>query len=289
MKKLLKLFNIGIFLFLGGVVNAETDLLGLANLAEGNSPSYGEGVVVGMFEDSGAKYITSAPQKSGKLKFPINLSGDFEIEFRIYKDSSRKFELYLNADERHIKITTGKWDFSYDFGTDSQNADSDQSKAFTENRTNKFKLSVSNNVAKMYVNDVYSRKVTLTPNLTYTQLLVHGIESGDVLHSLVVGGNVSTPSGNTGGDFDSGKQAGIQQCVSDPASCGITVTATCDGTTPTTSGAHASYNPANGEVHIPFIDVPGPFGDQQVYEVFLIQQPSTFSFDLDLNRLNLRQ
>jgi hypothetical protein len=71
-------------------------------------------------------------------------------------------------------------------------------------------------------------------------------------------------------DFEEGKQAGIQQCVSDPVSCGITVTSTCDDPTPATDGgAHASYNPANGEVHIPFIDVPGPFGTSKCTKYIL--------------------
>ena len=43
-----------------------------------------------------------------------------------------------------------------------------------------------------------------------------------------------------------------------------------------------------GEVYIPFIDVPGPFGDTQVYEVYLIQQPLSFAFDLDMNRVTLK-
>jgi hypothetical protein len=174
--------------------------------------------------------------------------------------------------------------------------------------------------------------------------VIAGIKEADRLFEVTLKGGTGGTTPVTGGDFDSGKQAGIQQCVNDPASCGITVTAggdfdsgkqagiqeckdnpssyglqraggvcqtACVGTVdfeagkkngieqcvgnPTScgitaaGGAHANYNPANGEVHIPFIDVPGPFGDQQVYEVFLIQQPSTFSFDLDLNRLNLRQ
>jgi len=86
-------------------------------------------------------------------------------------------------------------------------------------------------------------------------------------------------------DFESGKQAGIQQCVSNPTSCGINVTAEngCNN-----NSAHAAYNSSTGEVYIPFIDVPGAFGVIQTYEVYLIQQPLTFTFDLDNNRIKLK-
>jgi hypothetical protein len=135
-------------------------------------------------------------------------------------------------------------------------------------------------VAKLYVNDVFSQKVTLTPDLTYTLLLIGGVERADAMYELRInGGTTGTTPPSNGGDFDSGKQAGIQQCVSDPASCGISVTGgTCTGT-------HATYNPSAGEVHIPLIDVPGPFGGTQTYEVYLIQQPLAFTFDLDLERI----
>lgn len=110
-----------------------------------------------------------------------------------------------------------------------------------------------------------------------------------------------TPS--NGGDFEAGKQAGIQQCVNNPDSCGIpnqfetgkqagigqcqADPATC-GINTMTMGVHATYSPVAGEVHIPLIDVPGPFGGTQIYEIYLIQQPSTFNFSLDTNRIILK-
>jgi hypothetical protein len=287
MKKLLRLFNIGIFLSLSGVVNAETDLLNLGAYSEGDSPSYGENVVVEQDEKTAVKWITQGPADSaGKLNFPVNLSGEFEVLFEVKDSWMSDIELFLTADEYRIKVDV---DAAHLYAGDEY-AGGDQSKAITSSK-NAWKLSVSNNIVKLYINNVFSQKVTLKPDLTYTQLLVQGMDDDEQVYALNINGSGGStqPPVSDGGNFEEGKQTGIQQCVSDPASCGISVTATCDGTTPTTSGAHASYNPANGEVHIPFIDVPGPFGDQQVYEVYLIQQPSTFSFDLDLNRLNLRQ
>jgi len=86
-----------------------------------------------------------------------------------------------------------------------------------------------------------------------------------------------------GGDYDAGYQAGIEQaqqeCQNDPASCGID-SASCK---------HSTYEPSKGEVHIPFIDVPGAFGTTQTFDIYLMQQPSTLTFDLDLQRIILKQ
>jgi hypothetical protein len=35
------------------------------------------------------------------------------------------------------------------------------------------------------------------------------------------------------------------------------------------------------------VDVPGEFGVMKAYEVYLVQQPSTFTFNLDMNRLKV--
>ncbi len=282
MKKLLKLFNVLILLSLSSVVNAETDLLNLSAYSEGDELPYGEKITVGVVEKTGEKYITATPSSSGTMKFPVNLAGDFEVAFTVYEYlcCTKYFNLFLTSDEHQIKV-------SFDgsggvrLSADSESG-SDQSKAFKQGSRNSYRLSVSNNVAKLYVNDVFSQKVTLTPDLTYTLLLIGGVEREDAMYELRInGGTTGTTPPSNGGDFESGKQAGIQQCVADPSSCGITVTGG-------TGGAHATYNPASGEVYIPLIDVPGPFGGIQTYEVYLIQQPLTFTFDLDTNRISPR-
>jgi hypothetical protein len=75
--------------------------------------------------------------------------------------------------------------------------------------------------------------------------------------------------------------------VANPSACGITVT-TCSSSGSAASGEHASYNPSTGELHIPWIDVPGAFGGMQTYEVYLKQQPLKFTFDLDMGRVVLK-
>ena len=112
-----------------------------------------------------------------------------------------------------------------------------------------------------------------------------------------------------------GVQEGINKCKTNPVSCGIVVsndqcktnpsscglftqdqlnaekeTAKQNGiefckNDPNCKGIHATYNPLNGEVHIPFIDVPNGIGFTQTFDVYLMQRNGSFTFDLDLNRI----
>ena len=265
-----------VFLFARNGI-AETDLLNLSAYEEGDSPPYGENVVVGQSEQTGVKWITGIRTDinvSGQLKFSVNLSGDFEVFF----EEDYWIELLLIADEYKIQING---DALY---AGNEYAGKDQSNLQLIGSKRAWKLSVKNNIAKLYVNDVFSQKINLKPDLTYTQLIIRGIGNYEKIYALKISGSSgSTQPSNNSSDFESGLQAGIQQCLSNPASCGIALN--CDGSS---DGVYANYNPANGEVYIPFIKVPGSFGDPQVYEIYLIQQPSTFTFDLDWNRLNLR-
>lgn len=88
------------------------------------------------------------------------------------------------------------------------------------------------------------------------------------------------------GDYIAGKQDGIAQCKTNPAAYGIIVT---DGSGCGADATHAVYNPQTGEVYIPFIDAPGALGiGTQVYEVYLLQRANSFMFDLDLTRVKPR-
>jgi hypothetical protein len=208
-----------IFLFLAFVVNGETNLLNLRAYSEGSSPLYGENIVVEQDEKTGVKWITQGKQSNteGKLKFPVNLTGEFEVVIEL---SGRFEKLFLTADEYKVKI---------DFGNrrlyaDNESAGSDQSSSWIGSK-NAWKLSVSNNIAKLYLNDVFSQKMTLKPDLTYTQLLIQNLSNHSKLYAIMISGSngSSQPPVSGNSDFESGKQAGIQQCVSDPASCGIKV------------------------------------------------------------------
>jgi len=78
-------------------------------------------------------------------------------------------------------------------------------------------------------------------------------------------------SGFTQAQIEAAIQTGIRTCKYDPVFCGIT----------------ATYNPSNGEVHIPFIGVPNGIGFTQTFDVYLLQRNGSFTFDLDLSRVAL--
>jgi hypothetical protein len=79
-------------------------------------------------------------------------------------------------------------------------------------------------------------------------------------------------------NYDKGVQAGRQQCIDDPASCGIH-----------TAWPEASYEPENGKLYIPAVKAPDTSGNITIYEVILNQRAPSFVFDLDLNSVKAHQ
>jgi hypothetical protein len=256
------LFLVG--LFFGPVANADTDLLNLSAHSEGVALPYGENVVVAQDEHSGVKWVAGNGGQ-GRLKFPVNLSGDFELFIKVYVynhyTNNEVKTVFLTSDEYQIKLSFQKHEnVKLEVGKDRA---SDESKAWKKGTTNTLKLSVKGNVAKLYVNDVFSQKLTLKPDLIYTLLLFNGLINKDHLYELKIGGSVgATPTP-----------------ISSGGEC---------GTTTSGDAPHANYDPSKGELHVPFVDVPGAFGGVQTYEIYLIQKPMGFTFDLDMNRVKPR-
>jgi len=90
------------------------------------------------------------------------------------------------------------------------------------------------------------------------------------------GGEVPPPPGQcTKAEIDAAYEQGRQACIANPSSCGID----------SADGAHAIFEPSTGELHIPFVEVPGAFGTTQTFDVYLMQKPLTFTFDLDMDRI----
>jgi len=73
-------------------------------------------------------------------------------------------------------------------------------------------------------------------------------------------------------------QVGRQQCIDDPASCGIS-----NDDCP----QEPSYDATTGKLHIPCLKVPNASGAITTYEVNFSQRIPSFVFDLDLNSLKL--
>jgi len=90
------------------------------------------------------------------------------------------------------------------------------------------------------------------------------------------GGEVPPPPGQCSkAEIDAAYEKGRQACIANPSSCGID----------SADGAHATFEPSTGELHVPFVDVPGAFGTTQTFDIYLMQKPLTFTFDLDMDRI----
>lgn len=174
----------------GQVAQAETDLLNLSAYQESATPTYAENVLVAQDEKTGVRYLTAGKEEDndGYLKFPVNLSGDFDVVVKVNPYISEAF--FLTADEYRIKVSF------YNFGMvkledNNDSATADESQAWKSSKTNTLKLSVVGNIAKLYINDLFSQKLILKSDLTYTQLLYQGLSQNSQLHQVTLGGPIS--------------------------------------------------------------------------------------------------
>jgi len=84
----------------------------------------------------------------------------------------------------------------------------------------------------------------------------------------------------TQADMDTAKaeeyESGRQSCITDPLSCGISV-----------SGASATFSPTDNLLRIPSIEVPGPFGQVLFYsgDMALIPSEAPFGFHFEIQKL----
>ncbi|NJO16449.1 MAG: hypothetical protein HC877_12110 [Thioploca sp.] len=115
--------------------------------------------------------------------------------------------------------------------------------------------------------DTFPDSITLNTSEPYTELVIAGIKEIDRLLAISLQGAGTM-------EFEAGRQT----CITHPASCGIIFSR---------ENTPAVYNPMTGEVHIPIVNVLDAFGNSQSsYEVYLLQQPGLFTFDVDMSRLN---
>ncbi|MDM8564635.1 hypothetical protein QUF74_03185 [Candidatus Halobeggiatoa sp. HSG11] len=189
---------------------------------------------------------------------------------------------------------------------------------------NEIKLVISGRVAKLYdKDDEFLNKITLSnPNVNYTQLDIDfRTQTGEQLYKLTTKSSKGTEPLS---EFDRGKQEGIQQCVDDPESCGITVSSDDTSTdkfdegkkegkqegiqkcvddpescgitvnqdttleNSSTDGCSMANYYTDGILQIPCVGVPDAFGGITVYSVKMHQQPDSFTFDLDMESVKPR-
>jgi hypothetical protein len=241
-------------LFWGTMAIAQTDLLKLDSYKEGDIPSYGENIVVKQDEKTSIKWISQGVDTIGSatIKFPMNLSGDFELFIQIY--SAGNEVMLLSSDEYRIKL-----DWYYDYGrldylaAGKDRVSLDQGDA-SKNGINKIRFSVVNNVAKVYMNDVFDGKITLKPDLVYTQLIIQDIKEKTQIYALTSSGSPTTDNTQNSS---------------------------------TSNDCMATYS-LNGQMHIPCVTVPNPFGGTSVYDITMQKQSNGFVFNLDMNSIKPR-
>lgn len=243
------------------------------------------------------KYVSAVPGRLGQIEFAVNLTDNFDIEVNV--DWREDFDQHMialfkadNKSESSLFVRfTYYWANQIEFNYSGRHNSSGNLGWQNGNAINNVELSATGGVASLNINRTpfkdddgkESDTVALNSSQPYVKLVIGGIREDERLFEVKIKGGTETGTiPSSGGNFDSGKQAGIQQCKTDPASCGISMTGSGTG------GVHANFNPSTGELYIPLVDVPGAFGGVQTYEVYLKQQPLKFSFDLDMNRLTLK-
>jgi len=244
--------NIGFLipLFWGTIAIAQTDLLKLGSYKEGDIPSYGENIVVKQDEKTGIKWISRGVDTigSGTIKFPMNLSGDFELFIQI--SSAGGEVMLLTSDEYRIKLD---WYSVYGklyYLAAGKNKVSLNQGGGAKSGVNKIRFSVVNNVAKVYMNDVFDGKITLKPDLGYTQLIIQAITARTQIYALTSSGS-PTQANSTSGD-----------CM-------------------------ATYS-SNGKLHIPCVTAPNKSGGTSVYDITMQKQSGGFVFNVDMSSVKPR-
>jgi hypothetical protein len=112
-----------------------------------------------------------------------------------------------------------------------------------------------------------------------------GLPHLDVLEPFICewGGDVSVAT-YTQADMDTAKaeeyESGRQSCITDPLSCGISV-----------SSVAATFSPKDNLLRIPSIEVPGPFGQVLFYSGDMLLTPSDtpFGFHFEIQALEQTQ
>jgi len=168
------------WLLLFNAVNA-AELLNLVSRAEGDK-TLGENVIVSKVEQTGAKYVTGY-NGLGRLQYPINLSTDFEVSFKLYAYDGT-LQTILASDESFIQLDIQAFSTaginSYLKGTSVSTVSADDS-GWATGAINAVKLTVKDGIVKLYFNDAFAGKYTLPKaNLTYTKLTFQGISATDM-------------------------------------------------------------------------------------------------------------
>jgi hypothetical protein len=165
----------------------------LSSYQNGGVP--GENLVVKESE-YGQKYVScTSPDRLGILEHSVNLSGEFEVVINAdFKEGNWSKKILLTAGDSELdQLTVSFPAYSINFG------DNSSSNNWIEySSINTLRLSVKDGVAKLYINDYFRGKLTLSnPDTIYTKLLINGITNNDRLFEVKgrnITGTVTQPS-----------------------------------------------------------------------------------------------
>ncbi len=216
------------------------------------------------------KYVTAIEGRTGRLEIPVSASNNFEISFNVRgKDCSvsHTYTLYM-SDGNSLSLNVGGC-YTGVRGTGIIGGGNIN----WLDGINDFRIIVKDGKLEISTNDDIDGETELSGTLN--RIVISKINTGEedifeIRTRGIQGGSCPV----VGGDYEAGRQA----CISNPASCDITVS----GNDTTISGdCMANYFPA-GQLHVPCVSVPDAFGGTTVYDIKLNQQTGSFTFDLDM-------
>ena len=156
-------------------VVSESDFLNLPAYNEGDT--LGENLIVGVDEVSQTKWISGHTGDGSLTVEPVALSDEFEIAVRTVPESATDTHIFLVSGEDKIELK-----FNCCGAHLNNTAGGGSWRSFD---VNVMRLYVNGTVAKLYVNDVFYQKVTLTKaDLTYTQITISDLAKTQYLYAL---------------------------------------------------------------------------------------------------------
>ena len=156
-------------------VVSESDFLNLPAFNEGDT--LGDNLIVGMDEVTQEKWISGYTGDGILTVEPVALSDEFEVVVRAVPKSNTYTSIFLVSGEDKITLQ---------FNRDRAYLNSASgSGSWRVSDVNVMRLHVNGTVAKLYVNDVFYQKVTLTKaDLTYTQITISDLAKTQYLYAL---------------------------------------------------------------------------------------------------------
>ncbi len=211
----------------GGRGAIALDLLNLSGYMEDSPVRYGKNVIVRQDAATGKKWLSypydAGATEEGTLTFSgLNVSGDIEIIVDVAYATEFELKLLHRRDDGTTNTVSLKRFEDNQLFTENYTMEWLVSGVMLSHSTEtstatRVKLSINKRILKLYDAEKDELLIDMDlfyPFITCTDIEVKGIDSSkDELYHLSI---------NTDSEFDKGKQAGIQQCVANPASCGIT-------------------------------------------------------------------